>query len=521
MKIETKHLYSLTLLYFIVSYIGILHHEFFIDEAHHWLLARDSGSIADLVKNTRIEGHPLMWSVLLYAITRFTANPFWMQFLHILISSSVVFLFLRKAPFSFVFKVLFIFGYFIIFEFNLISRNYILGILFLFLACSVFEQRNRKFILLSTFLALASNTHLMFSVIAFALFLTLLLENFVKKQFFRREFLIGYFIFGIGLCAIIKQIQYTDSSWLIDPINSMPFGERLVKGYIAFFKGLVTIPDFRTLYFWNSNFIVNFNRPLAAVLALLVYFLPLLLFFKNKKTLFFVYTALIGTQIFFFVTQRAATRFHGMTYIIWIVALWIEYYYASESYKLKDFILSKKLDLLKNPIVYTILIIQFCSGIYAYAMDFKYQFTSAKETVDYLRKEQLSDKEIVSVTCDGTIVSAYLERKIWFLCDGGYESFCHWDSGCAGNITSAKALVLLSDYMLSHDNAIFVSYYPLSNKLQPNVWQPFNDKIRFRFLKKFDCNIVDKSYYYIFEVSTQLENQIHKPLSVIETNPLN
>src|ERR1051325_7144692 len=133
---------ALTLLYFALSLVGIWHHEFFIDEAHHWLLARDSGSVSELVANTRIEGHPLSWSFLLFVLTRFTSNPFWMQLLHIVISTTTGFVFLRKAPFSWGFKILFIFGYFMIFEYNLISRNYMLAIGFLFCACWLFGDRH-------------------------------------------------------------------------------------------------------------------------------------------------------------------------------------------------------------------------------------------------------------------------------------------------------------------------------------------------------------------------------------------
>ena len=133
--------------------------------------------------------------------------------------------------------------------------------------------------------------------------------------------MIGCVIFILGMGSIVMQTWYTDSSWLLDPINAMSFSERIGKGYISLFKGLFPIPDFRTHYFWNSNLIVNLSRPLAAVLALFAYFIPLLLFFKNRKTLFFVYATIIGAQIFFFVTQRAAMRFYGMTYLVVIMGL--------------------------------------------------------------------------------------------------------------------------------------------------------------------------------------------------------
>lgn len=501
MNSDTKYLYFLSLLYFIISWIGILHHELWLDEAHHWLLARDSNSFFDLIKNTRFEGHPLLWSSMLYGITRCTTNPFWMQLLHILISTSFVVVFLKKAPFDWLFKTLFIFGYFIIFEYNLISRNYSLGILFLFLACSVFKDRSSKFLLLSFYLALTLNTHLIFSITAFALFLVLLMEQLQNKQLFNRKNTWGYLIFGLGLLSILIQIQTTNSNWFLNPIDKIPLNIRLINGFIAFFKGLITIPDFRTIHFWNSNLLVNLSKPISAIFALLIYFIPLLLFFKNKKTLYFVYFALIGTQIFFFITQRAATRFHGMTYITIIIALWIEYYYESDNYKLKDYLNSLKLTLFKKPIIYSILLIQFFSGVCAYSMDCVYPFTNAKKTVEYLKTQKLLSKEIVTVTCDGTLLSAYLERKIYFLCDDSLQSFCHWDSSCAKNVNQEKTIALLTNYLNSDKKILFISYYPLTNDTKTKNWQPLNSSIKACFVKKFDQNIIEKSNYYIYKVS--------------------
>lgn len=497
---ESKYVYFLTLLFFTVGVIGILHHELWLDEAHHWLLARDSNTISNLYNNTRSEGHPLMWNLLLYAITRFTSNPFWMQLVHVVISTSFVLVFLKKAPFNWVFKTLFIFGYFITFEYNLISRNYGLGILFLFLACFIFKDRNSKFILLCVYLALASNTHILFSIVAFALFLTLLVEQFQNKQFFKIQTVLGCLIFVLGLFLIGIQIQTTESDWLLNPIQSLPFDERLKHGIVSLFEGLITIPDYTTLHFWNTNFIIDHNRSTAAVLVLLIYLLPMVLFYKNKKTLFFVYIAFIGTQIFFYITQRTAVRFHGINYIIIILALWMEQYYGSENFKLKEILTRFRLILFRKPIIYLLLLIHFFSGIYAYSMDYIHPFTSAKQTVDYLKNEDLDSKEIVSVTCDGTIISAYLERKVYFLCSDGYQSFCHWDSDCDRDLNQQKSVELLKQYMKNHTNCVYVSYYPLSNAQKNSSWQFITDDVKIRFLKKFDINIVNNSYYYVFEV---------------------
>ncbi|MCF6131627.1 hypothetical protein [Flavobacterium wongokense] len=500
---DTKYLILLSLLYFAVSFVGILHHELWLDEAQHWLLARDSNSVSQLIQNTRLEGHPLLWNLMLYGVTRFTYDPFWMQFLHILISSTAIVVFLRKAPFDWLFKALFIFGYFMVFEYNLISRNYSLGILFLFLACSLFEKREQRFSLFCLFLALAANTHLLFSVPAFALFLTLIVEQIQNKNFFQTKFFVGYSVFALGLILIYFQIHSTHSDWLLEPISRLSFPEKAIAGFISFFKGVVVIPNFRTLHFWNLNLIVDSYKPIAAILGLLMYALPLVLFFKNRKTLFFVYTALIGAQIFFFITQRTSTRFQGMTFLLIIIGLWIEHYYNPEDSKLKKILSSFRLASLQKPIVYSILLLHFGVGIYAYSMDFNYPFASAKETVDYLKSNKLDSRQIVSVSCEGTPISAYLQKKVYFLCTDSYQSFCRWDSVC-GQIDDKEVIAMLDGHLLKEKHFVFVSYYGLTNKLV-NDWVNISAKTKVRYLDRFDVSIGGTLNYYVFEVSKREE----------------
>ncbi|WP_445455818.1 hypothetical protein [Flavobacterium sp. HNIBRBA15423] len=495
-KLDTKYIYFLTALYFIISLFGILHHELWLDESHHWLLARDSNSFLELIQNTRYEGHPILWNILLYGITRFTLNPFWMQFLHILISTTVVFVFLKKAPFNWTFKVLFIFGYFMLFEYNIISRNYILGVLFLFLVASYFKNREQNFILVCFYLILACNVHLLFSVISFGFFLIISLEQYQNKQLFKKQNVFGYLIFGVGFIFILIQIQTTNSSWLLNSFDNIPFHEKLIKGFIAFFKGLITIPDFRTIHFWNSNYLININKSISSILGLLVYFIPLLLFYKNKKTLYFVYITLVGVQIFFFITQRGATRFDGITYIIIIIALWIENDFNPKSNKL-----NLQFKTLKNIIIYSILSIHFFSGVYAYALEIKFPFSGAKEVTNYLKKEKLTTKKLITFSCEGTALSPYLSKKIFFLNNNSYESYCNWVVASKINFSKKELFKLLSNFKYHNETIIYISREDLKTNTEQNKWEIINNKFKIRLLIKFTNNILSNSNYYVYEVA--------------------
>jgi hypothetical protein len=80
-----------TLLFLVVLFLNILHHEMWRDELQAWLIGRDSISIFELLfRNMRYEGHPALWHLGLFFITRFTDNPFIMQILNVLISGAAL-----------------------------------------------------------------------------------------------------------------------------------------------------------------------------------------------------------------------------------------------------------------------------------------------------------------------------------------------------------------------------------------------------------------------------------------------
>ena len=54
----------LFLVYVIVTFLTVLYHEVWADEAQAWVLVRDTNFV-NLIKLVRIEGHPLLWYCLI------------------------------------------------------------------------------------------------------------------------------------------------------------------------------------------------------------------------------------------------------------------------------------------------------------------------------------------------------------------------------------------------------------------------------------------------------------------------
>ena len=128
-KRDLYYAIGITTLFLIVGGYGAAHHEMWRDEIQAWLLARDSTSVFDLLANMKYEGHPPLWHLCLMPLTRITHSPIIMQVFHLLIAATTVFLFTRYAPFHWIHKFLFAFGYFALYEYAIIARNYALGLL--------------------------------------------------------------------------------------------------------------------------------------------------------------------------------------------------------------------------------------------------------------------------------------------------------------------------------------------------------------------------------------------------------
>jgi len=304
---------GVALLFFIISLCGILNHELWLDEAHHYLLARDSSSLYNLFINTRYEGHPVLWNTLLFVLTRWTTNPIWMQLLHVCIMTGAVFIFLKNAPFAWSFKLLFIFGYYILFEYNLFSRNYSLGLLFIFLACSLYQHRESRFITLSLVLGIACNSHAIFLLLACAIMSLVTLERvLLEKKVTSLRLWMGILTFlSLAILSLVQIIPPLDTTFF-DKTVSMSLIERMTRACTPLFKSLILIPDMADYSFWNTHLIVNHARPIAVILSVFSFFFPWFLFKRNIILVCYVYFGIVITIIFYFATNLSATRYFGV-----------------------------------------------------------------------------------------------------------------------------------------------------------------------------------------------------------------
>jgi hypothetical protein len=394
---------------------GLLHHEIWLDEAQHFLLARDSSSLAELYKNAAYEGHPLLWNFLLFLITRARASVGGMQLLHALIMSLAVYLFLRHAPFKKIISVLIICGYFFIYEYSVISRNYAISILVMVLVFIQLGKPARNHVLLAFFLLLLSFTHLYAIVIALALSCLLAWECKGSRLTYLYLCLIAAelcLLFALKVPADHFLFRYDTDAYLSI--------KRIGKTFSIYLKGFFPLPDIMGKA-WNSNLLVSRAKGLATMLSLLLALLPFFIFKKSRAALFFFYFSSLGICLFNYISPiMVANRHCGFVFLVFILACWLQ-------------IIQKPAGETQNPSfekpAIAVLCLHVLSGLYLFVNDLQRPFSNAKHVVGFLKEKKLTGKPILlSNFATGPPVSAYLGMSLTYLETGKKGSFCQWNT---------------------------------------------------------------------------------------------
>lgn len=135
----------LTFLVFIawLLYAGfnVANHEVWRDEVHSWAIAKSCESLSDVFEHTVYEGHPSLWYLLLFALKQFSVEIAALKWFHFALTAAAMWLLLWRGRFPLLQKALLVFGYFFIYEYVALARNYSIGLLCLFAFCIFFEKR--------------------------------------------------------------------------------------------------------------------------------------------------------------------------------------------------------------------------------------------------------------------------------------------------------------------------------------------------------------------------------------------
>jgi hypothetical protein len=435
-RVRESTFIAVSLLTFIaVGLILILNHEIWRDEWQAWLIAKESSSLLHLWQNLRYEGHPGFWHLALYLLTRFTRQALAMQLLHLLIASATAFVFLKYAPFTRLQKLLFIFGYFPLYEYAAISRNYALGVFLIFLFCALARARlRRKLLFLAVVLFLLSQTNIYGLIIAMALGSTIFLAWLLKQNLAGMppenpsDPVIGLFIFVAGIAVSLLQIIPPADSGFVSGWNLQPSAEYLVYSGRTIWVSYMPIPEF-SFHLWNTNIITDLNWQYRLSLVLLI--ICLFLFLRRPAILWLYFSGTMGLLAFFYLKHPGFLRHHGHLFILLLGCLWLAQDLPETRPKLPLFdLVSKFCWDHRGTFLLGLLTAHLLAGLMAGGWDLLQPFSGSKEIAKFIKDSNYNKLVIVGdVDFAASAVAGYLDRPIHYPASGKTGSFIVWDLG--------------------------------------------------------------------------------------------
>jgi hypothetical protein len=372
-------LWSVFIIYIIVSGLTIFHHELWEDELHSWNIARASDSFFDLISNTRYEGHPPSWYSILWIISKFTHDVSMIQWLQFIIIIIINFLILFASPFPFVTRLLIPFGYFFLYEYAAFSRNYAIGFLLAFSVCIILHRNfNHRILLYYTFLFLLANTHLLALVLATGFHIYFLLSFFEKKK---KATIVLHIV--IGFVVLIPSVYFifppADSSLNTDYWLQRIETNRLSTIVKAPVRAFLPMPAWWNYHFRNTQFLVEtqtqlpFLKWVIGLLSMALLFFTTLIFRKDKKTFFFYLAIICMFCLLSMIIPFANSRQVGFIFIGFLLAYWL-------------FCYNNAISRSQNKILTSLLAIQIIAGIFSAVKEIKYPLSNS-----YLVKKLIKD----------------------------------------------------------------------------------------------------------------------------------
>ena len=303
----------------------------FFDEAHAYLLSKFS--LNELWQITRIEGHPLIWFLILKTINWLNFYPYSILFLTWVISSILIIFFWKKAPFLSFIKILILLFFPFLGYFLIVARPYGLTVLLLFLTTHYFKKQ--KLILFSLFLTFLANITIM-GAIGASSFLVLFVKKIIQEKINKKNLIISILIILFGFLFLFLQLY---NPQIPDKINEI--SESVKNGLIYYF--VFPFKDFSLKTIYQNVF---------QIFSFVLFYLSLIIFFKKDKNSFFflIFSFLFLTLLFLNIYSGACWHYF-FYFIFFIVSLWISWEKIREIKFYKYFVILF-LFLTINPIFY-------------------------------------------------------------------------------------------------------------------------------------------------------------------------
>ena len=514
-KKDKHYALGLTFLFLVVGAFTASHHEMWRDEIQAWLLARDSTSLFNLFANLKYEGHPGLWHLCLMPLSRISHSPVMMQMLHLLITGVTVYLFVRYAPFNWFQKLLFCFGYFVLYEYAIVARNYALGLLLISVFCVLFRERYKRFIWVGCVLFLLAHTSVHALIVVIAIGIALCCEYVFEGRFLKplneeiaaienkRSIWIGFTLIGVGIMTSVLQLNPPPDTGFAVAWNFNYDAKRVNDIVKLIFRAYLPIPK-ATLHFWGSNVLTSY--PLFQTIQVpLCYFLMLfsvLVFLKRPTALLTYFISTFGLLTFFYIKYHGSIRHHGFLFLTFLMCCWIypespAVNFSKAEQAETDSTVNRVLNVAGTAVLTLLLICHAVGGVIAVRMEHRHIFSYGKLTAEYIKSQGMQGLPMIG-NKDSAVstVIGYLQepRQIYYPRSSRFGSFIRWDKARTDSISKRRVIEAAKTLSNEKSQAVLII---LNGSLSAKQIEQY----KLSFLVKFTGSTVRDEGFYLYLMS--------------------
>ena len=298
-------------------------HELWRDEAWLWIVATGSPTLPDLLHDLSRSGQGYLFPLLCWGVARLSDAPQAMQLLNLAIVVVSAYVLARWAPLRRLECVLLVFGYYLAYEYAVLSRHYALGMLLVFVACAALRER-RSPVLFGLALGLLCQT----TVYGFILALTLgfaaivlhLRQRAVPPLHWRQIAWAAALAVAGGIAGLIQLIPESGTPFAVGWTFRWDAARAIETLHVPWRAILPVLQP--QVQAWNSDILANHPawRATGGVLALA---LVTLILWPRKVALLLFAVGAAGLLGFAYIKYVGTMRHHGHLWLLVPMALWL------------------------------------------------------------------------------------------------------------------------------------------------------------------------------------------------------
>jgi hypothetical protein len=500
---EKRRVWLLTLAYFCVIAVGVLNHEMWRDEWQAWLLARDSSSIAEVLRAMEHEGHPPGWYLLLFVLSRFTRDPLAMQALHVAVATASVYLLARFSPLPWLYRILIAFGYFLVFEYSVIARSYAMAVFALFAFCALFRARRRHAVPLVASLAVLATVSVYGLILSIAASCALLYDRFGDRYLLHqlRELhlnwkilLAAWLILAVGAVIIMRPPQGF-SGRTPPPDRFTQWGVAASVATVA--SAYAPVPELSNPHPWNSHILPARGRNWLAIrmgIGLLFVAGSMLLFARQPAVLLMYGVGSGGLLFFQHMFYMGTLRHHGHLFVLFLGCLWLAHG-PTRTWRLPRWLepATGTASRSGRAFVLVLLGIQCVAGALLYSADLRRPFSAAPMAARFLTERGLHELPmVVSPAPAGSSLAGLLDRPVYYPATQSEGTFIRWGHYVGGRDWQ-PVMMRVRPFLdsVATDEAIVVLGRPRDD---------WDDDLAVTELARFDAGLERTERYVLYHV---------------------